>query len=81
MIWGRMGSGGFHGLQIRRRAVLPAEVGSIPTRSRHINTERGRFHDTADEKKTHSHVIKSWLSQQNESKGPDTSFVSFRQCP
>lgn len=35
-----MGPGGFLGLQIQCRVVIPAVVGSIPTRSRQIEKYR-----------------------------------------
>lgn len=36
IIWVRMGSGGSRGLQIHCWVVVPAMVGSIPTRARHF---------------------------------------------
>ncbi len=35
-LWKRMGPGGPLGLQIRSRVVIPAEVGSTPTRFRQV---------------------------------------------
>lgn len=77
--WGRIDSGGSRGLQIRCRVVLPAEVGSIPTRSCHFILKGGGFHDRSDKNTIDPDVIKGWLSQQDESQGPGTSFVSARQ--
>ena len=59
MKWEWIGPGGFLGLQIRSRVVKPAEVGSIPTRSRHnLNfAERRWLHDRSSKEKTHSNVL------------------------
>ena len=42
-LWKRMGPGGLLGLQIRSRVVIPAEVGSTPTRFRQFNCETAAF--------------------------------------
>lgn len=44
VIWEWMDSGGSHGLQIHCWVVKPAEVGSIPTHSRHFSQVHPSFY-------------------------------------